>query len=136
MAYPLENDLFPLNIFEENYQKLNKILINGFNDLAKNEGEIWLIPQLAEQYSIQILSLTQEKLDIALTHYYTNNGDLVLDPEFVLRVYPELKILEVMQYHDKFGIQKSYHSDGRINPEIKIQLNQYFGRWVDMLNVD
>jgi len=120
------------NIFELNYMKLHKIL-PSISEVSSDKKEVELTSQLQEKYSVQFISFTAEYYDISLSHYITENNDLIPDPEFVLRIYPNLKMMEVIQYQDKFGIQKAYHSNRRINPEIKININQYFGKWLDQV---
>jgi len=120
------------NIFELNYMKLGNLILN-INEISSNNKEAKLISQLQEKYSVQLLSFTAEYFDISLSKYITENNDLIPDPEFVLRIYPKFKIMEVIQYQDKFGIQKAYHSDKRINPDVKIKLNHYFAKWLDQV---
>jgi len=132
MATVSVEDIRFRNIFELNYMKLGNLILN-INEISSDNKEIKLISQLKEKYSVQLLSFTPKYFDISFAHYITENNDLIPDPEFVLRIYPNLRLMEVLQYQDKFGIQKAYHSDMRINPDVKIKLNQYFAKWLDLI---
>jgi uncharacterized protein YqiB (DUF1249 family) len=123
------------NIFEMNYFNLISILHNIDDNFLNIGKDLQLISSLSENYSVQLVASNDNHYDISITHYFLQNGDLIPDPEFVLRVYPIYKMVEVLQYQDKFGIQKAYFTNGRINPDVKIKLNRYFGKWLDRLEI-
>jgi len=127
-----QRDFIPKNIFEKNYEKISNILPN-IDAISSQNIEIQLIPQLKDKYSVQLLSFNTEYIDISFSHYILENNDLIPDPEFVLRTYPNVKIIEVLQYQDRFGIQKAYHSDRRINPEVKVKINHFLGKWLELI---
>jgi len=135
MATVSVEDIRFRNIFELNYMKLHKIL-PSISEVSSDKKEVELTSQLQEKYSVQLISFATEYYDISLSHYITENNDLIPDPEFVLRIYPKLKMMEVIQYQDKFGILKSYYSDMRINPEVKLTINPFFGKWLDQLLIN
>lgn len=74
---------------------------------------------------------------IALSHYYKQNGDMMADPDMVLKVYPESKMVEPMTFQqDNLGIyQEVYLDDGRWFPKLHRHLTSFLTMWTkNMIN--
>lgn len=86
--------------------------------------------------SVNILGSTDEYTDLALSHYYEQNGDLVPDPDMEIRVWKHGAV-EALAYQDTYGYQRVYHDfdaeTGRptkYSPRAKKELNSFLAKWL------
>jgi len=70
--------------------------------------------------------------DIALAHYYKQNGDMMADPDMEIRIFPELQMAEALTYQqDGLGLyQVVYPEPGKVYPRRKRDLNQFLNQWL------
>lgn len=69
----------------------------------------------------------------SLAHYYNQNGDMVPDPDMVVRVDPEMKMAEVWSYQDSFRYDQVYiEQEGKVMvyPKLKKDLNHFMKQWL------
>ena len=118
-------------IYEQNYKRLKKLIpdldtlpancyrkskSNGFMDL-----------------SFEVLSRGTDQFICAMAHYFEMNGDLVPDPDMEIRVVPSMKMVEALTFQDQFGFQVVYPEPGKVNPQVKKELNQFLRQWLGNL---
>lgn len=77
---------------------------------------------------------------IALSHYGTQNGDSMADPDMQILVHPELKMAEALTYQndylpfEKLRFQQVYiERDGKklVNTRLKTELNSFLNTWLN-----
>ncbi len=64
---------------------------------------------------------------IAMSHCYKcDNGDIIPDPNTVIRLFPESKTAEAIEYQDHFSCELAYTDNfTKVIPKIKIRLNSF-----------
>lgn len=77
---------------------------------------------------------------IALAHNYTQNGDLMTDPDMEIRIYesPNYSYAEALTYQDQFGYQQVYtrkNNQTFVNQALKQKLNSFLNQWLKNLKV-
>jgi len=72
---------------------------------------------------------------IAMAHNYSQNGDLMADPDMEIAIYPGMKMAEALTYQqDGLGIyQEVYPEPGFVNVRLKRELNSFLNQWLDNL---
>jgi len=72
---------------------------------------------------------------ISLAHNFTQNGDLMADPDMEIRIYPYAGFIEALTYQlDSMGIyQVVYPEPGKVYPRIKKDLNRFLNQWLSNL---
>jgi len=126
-------ECLPKNVYEKNYEILHQICPNIYERLLA--GDIDLSNENHIQLKIELLKKQNNYYDITISHNFVENGDVVPDPEFILRLYPKYELVEIVQYQDRFGIRYVYLPNGKIDPKAKIELNHYFSTWVSQINI-
>ena len=68
----------------------------------------------------------------SLTHWFKQNGDLCKDPDMVIIVYPNLKMVEALTFEQSIPpiFQEVYLPDGRYYPGVKKELNSFLRQWL------
>lgn len=74
-------------------------------------------------------------LRIAMAHNYTQNGDLMADPDMEIRINPSDRTVEALTYQqDGLGIyQEVYPEPGKVIPKLKTDLNRFLNQWLSNL---
>jgi len=113
-------------IYERIYQKLERII-----------GNLSCIPHNIrfEAYGFMDLSVDKLYVDgqsvtIAMSHYFRQNGDMIPDPDMVIRIYPAMKMAEALTYQDCFGFRMVYPSPDQVNFRAKKDLNVFLNQWL------
>jgi len=129
-----------MTIYEQIYKKLQEI---GVTDkLLNREGEAAAKSKVDSFMDLNFDLLlsefdtdTKEILhhDMALSHYYKMNGDMVADPDMVIRIYPARKMAEAMTYQDFFGYKVVYNPNGSYSPQQKKSQNAFLLQWLNNL---
>lgn len=84
--------------------------------------------------NLDILHRRPDRLIIALSHYYKQNGDLVADPDLELAVYPMQEKAEALAYQDCWGYRRVYGEDGTdVDERAKRELNSFLNQWLTNL---
>lgn len=79
------------------------------------------------------------KYTIAMAHNYTQNGDVMADPDMEIRIIPSMKMAEALSFRQDGGIPINQHVyeevDGKtmVYPMIKKELNTFLSGW--LLNI-
>jgi uncharacterized protein YqiB (DUF1249 family) len=123
-------------IYETMFDKMQKIgiLDNTGHPAFKEYLKIENKPYMA----LALDRLTTEKegtIRISMAHNYTQNGDLMADPDMEIRIYPGLKAVEALTYQqDGLGIyQQVYPEPGKVCPKLKKDLNIFLNGWLKNL---
>ncbi|MDX8367703.1 DUF1249 domain-containing protein [Cytobacillus sp. IB215665] len=117
-----------MNIYMKNYKKLNQVLTQCFGDDLSTGNHISL-------ESAGFMDLVVEVIGddlISLSHYYELNGDLMADPDMVIRLYPEQQTCEALSFqNDSLGVyQKVYVDEKHYYPRLKRELNSFLSLWL------
>lgn len=66
-------------------------------------------------------------VDYSLCFYGEQNGDLMRDPDLVVRVYHNLKMAEVLSFRNDYigTYQEVYPEEGKYIPRLMRELNSY-----------
>ena len=95
--------------------KAFKVKSEGFMDLS-----IETHPHLStESYRV-----------VSLTHYYEQNGDLVPDPDMMIRVYLDRKTVEPATFQDSYRFQEVYLEGNRWRPQLAKELSSFLATWL------
>lgn len=72
---------------------------------------------------------------LSIAHYFSQNGDLCSDPDMVLLVYPELKMVEAYSFQMAIPpiFQEVYPEPGKYVPRYKKELNSFLREWLTTL---
>ena len=72
----------------------------------------------------------EESVTIAMSHYFRQNGDMIPDPDMVIRIYPAMKMAEALTYQDCFGFRVVYTAHDQINLKARKDLNVFLNQWL------
>lgn len=120
-----------MNIHTHIYKKLTKLgviaLVDSGVSHAKSEREPYM------PLSYDRLYTEGDAIIIALAHNYTQNGDLMADPDMQIRVIPKHELAEALTYQqDSLGIyQEVYPEPGKVAPRLKKELNRFLNQWLN-----
>ena len=130
-------------IYETIYKKLDKLIPLGVKELQEGEGFIKLKSDAYMDLNVDCLKHKEHPKGgqgghcfiIVMAHNYTQNGDVMADPDMEIAIYPDMKMAEALTYQqDGLGIyQMAYPEPGLINPKLKKQLNSFLNQWLDNL---
>jgi predicted metalloenzyme YecM len=119
------------------FEKLVKLgIINQDGNLKFNE---YLKLKSGNFMDLNIDHLSYKNDDrsivISLAHNYIQNGDVMADPDMEIRIIPSMKMVEALTFkQDSIGIyQQVYLEDGRFNPTLKNDLNNFLNFWLKNL---
>jgi len=115
------------DIYNKNYLKLEKL---GFLNVFEKE--------YITLKSSGFMDLVLEKLyknTMSLTHYYEMNGDLVRDPDIVVKIDINKKECEVLEYQDFYSYKRVYDDEGNFNDNVKIELNCFLNYFLNNLEM-
>jgi hypothetical protein len=128
-------------IYEKIYEKLDKLIPLGVSNLKEGEGFTKLKSGGFMELSIEFLHYDHPKgkqegcFIIAMAHNYSQNGDLMADPDMEIAIYPEMKMAEALTYQqDSLGIfQRVYPEPGFVDVRAKKELNLFLNQWLGNL---
>lgn len=84
--------------------------------------------------NLDILHRRPNRLIIALSHYYKQNGDMIADPDMELAIYPHQEKAEALAYQDIWGYRRVYGEDGATEDmKAKRELNWFLNQWLTNL---
>ena len=85
-------------------------------------------------FNLDILHRRPDRIIIAISHYYEQNGDSVADPDMELAVYPQREKAEALAYQDIWGYRRVYGEDGAtVDMKAKRELNSFLNQWLTNL---
>ena len=113
-------------IYEENFKRMEKIF-----------GAGWFLKEGAQVLKSEgFMDLHFECIGpntFALAHYFTQNGDMVPDPDMEIRVFPDLKMVEALTLQNQFAFSRVYPDPERptaFYPKVKKELNSFLAFWL------
>lgn len=119
------------NVYETIYSKLDK-LTGGIEKFASQNNN----KKIQSAGFMDLVIECNSKNEISLTHYYKVNGDLIPDPDMLVKIIPELKMAEALTYQDTYRYQQVYLDDGkRYYPQLKKDLNTFLNKWLSNLKL-
>ncbi len=83
--------------------------------------------------NLDILHRRPDRIVIALSHYYKQNGDMIADPDMEVAVYPQRETAEALAYQDCYSYRRVYVQDNAIDIKAKRDLNQFLNQWLTNL---
>ncbi len=120
-------------------ERVFKRLVRLVPDLADLEAGVARVSKISESgvfmdLHLDVLSRSESSAEIiiklALAHYYKQNGDLVPDPDMVIRVRLMGETAEALSYQDWQSYKEVYLGDGQINVTQKVHQNIFLGQWL------
>lgn len=103
------------------------------NLLTIEESGKSIVPNFMD-LNLDVLHKRSNRILIALSHYYKQNGDMIADPDMELAVYPKLEIAEALSYQDSFCYRTIYSDDnGTEDIKAKKELNAFLDQWLSNL---
>ena len=116
-------------IYDRIYMKLNQII-----DFEKLFRKKYLKYKSAGFMDLNIDFLRKNYDDtfvIAMAHNFTQNGDLMCDPDMEIRIFPKTETAEALTFQlDSLGIFQRVYQDNKVNIEIKKDLNRFLDKWL------
>ena len=87
---------------------------------------------------IEVIGKGESWADYSLAHYFEQNGDLMADPEMVVRVFSNTKSAYALSYKlDSLGVNQEVYiernSERLVNVRLRKQLNSFLGMWLGNL---
>jgi len=119
-------------VYETNYDKLNRLVMNNINMFVESENYL----KLQSSGFMDLVIECNERNIISLTHYYEQNGDLCPDPDMLIEIYPDRQMCEVLHYQDTYGYKQvypNYPTKDRYYPAHKKDLNNFLRFWLNNL---
>jgi len=107
-------------------------LLNSFVDLYKLNQSETTYKQIDGKLRFQIIEKTSIEIIISIAKYREENGDMIADPEFIIKVNLDKKFVEAISYQDQFGFRPVYFTDGTIDIEARYEINSYLKSWLTM----
>ena len=116
-------------IYERIFTRLNMII-----DFEKLFRKKYLKYKSAGFMDLNIDFLRCEDNDVyifSMAHNYTQNGDLMCDPDMEIRIFPKTEMAEALTFQlDSLGIFQRVYQDNKVNIEIKKDLNRFLDKWL------
>lgn len=83
--------------------------------------------------NLDLLYRDHEIIKVALSHYYEQNGDLIADPDMVIRVDTKTETVEALSYQDTYTYREVYPEGGEADVRTKKELNEFLLQWLTNL---
>jgi hypothetical protein len=117
------------DIYQSNFNKMEKL---GFFEVGRYKK---IKSQGFMDFVLEVIDRGEKYIDYSLAHYFEMNGDLMVDPEMVVRVFPSVEMVDVLSYRqDSLGLNQEVYieRDGKrlVNLRLKRQLNSFLGFWL------
>lgn len=86
---------------------------------------------------IDVLQDNDKERIITLAHNYIQNNGVIADPDVEIRIFKGLQKAEALRYQqDLLGIYQSvYPESGKVNSQVKKQLNEFLQDWLQILKL-
>lgn len=123
-------------IYEKNYDRLMKIA-PGLEERLLNYKSSEYIYGKSEStgymdFTLEVLDRDKTGFYISITHYYTQNGDLVPDPDMEILVRLENKTVEALHFQDWMRYHEVYDDKRKramVNTKQKESQNKFLQDW-------
>ena len=83
--------------------------------------------------NLDLLSRNDEIITVALSHYYEQNGDLIPDPDMVIRINTKTETVEALTFQDTYVYREVYLDQNRVDLKAKKELNEFLLQWLTNL---
>jgi uncharacterized protein YqiB (DUF1249 family) len=83
--------------------------------------------------NLDLLSRNDERITVALSHYYEQNGDLIADPDMVVRIDTKSETVEALTFQDMYTYREVYLDGNRVDVKAKNELNEFLLQWLTNL---
>lgn len=83
--------------------------------------------------NLDLLSRDNDIITVALSHYYERNGDLIADPDMVIRIDTNTETVEALSYQDTYIYREVYENGNRVDVKAKKELNEFVLQWLTNL---
>jgi uncharacterized protein YqiB (DUF1249 family) len=116
-------------IYHKIYEKLKKLGVLDINEYKKIASPGFM------DLSIDIIRDNDDERVIAMAHNGVQNGDVMADPDMEIKIHKKLETAEALTYqNDYIGIyQEVYPEKGKVNIQLKRELNRFLNQWLDNL---
>ncbi|MBC8560781.1 GNAT family N-acetyltransferase [Clostridiaceae bacterium NSJ-33] len=69
--------------------------------------------------------------ELSMMHTYTQNGDLMRDPDMVLRIDSDTQTIQAVSYElSSMGIYQEVFTEGGYRPKLQKELNSFLSNWL------
>lgn len=126
-------------VYETIFKRLAKIGIIDSEGRPQFGEAIKLKSDGFMDLNLDLLFEEDGKYTIAMAHNYTQNGDVMADPDMEIRIIPSMKMAEALSFRQDGGIPINQHVYEVVNgktmvyPSIKKELNTFLSGW--LLNI-
>lgn len=130
------------SIYERNYERLIKIVPDLETRLteAKKSGERNLYGKSRQSgyqdFSFDLLDFDKTSFYVAIAHYYKQNGDMVPDPDMVIRIDISEQIVEALTFQNSLYYSEVYddtYTRKLTNLKEKKSQNNFLATWLKNL---
>lgn len=123
-----------MNSYEIIYKRLVKLgvlaILDAGHDNAKShiDGSGGALMDL----NLDVVDRNGDRIVIALSHYFEQNGDLCADPDMEIRIYPAARWAEALTFQQTNPdiYQVVYPEPGKICPRLSRELNWFLKMWL------
>ena len=118
------------DIYARIYRKLQKLVPEHLTIEESGKSKVDGYMDL----NLDVLHKRSNRILIALSHYYKQNGDMIPDPDMQIAVYPKLELAEAIAYQDCVCYREIYSDDkGTEDTKAKKELNAFLDQWLTNL---
>lgn len=130
------------SIYERNYERLLKIVPDLETRLSKSKksGERNLYGKSRQSgyqdFSFDLLDFDKTSFYVAIAHYYKQNGDMVPDPDMVIRIDISEQIVEALTFQNSLYYSEVYddtYTRKLTNLKEKKSQNDFLATWLKNL---
>jgi uncharacterized protein YqiB (DUF1249 family) len=83
--------------------------------------------------NVDVLSRNDGIITAALSHYYEQNGDLIPDPDMVVRIDTRSETVEALTYQDTYTYREVYPDTNQVDVKTEKELNEFLLQWLTNL---
>lgn len=117
-------------IYEYIYDRIIKLIdpTKDYEKFLSSRGDVFM------PLSVEIIRRAKGYYEVAIAHYYEQNGDLMADPMMIVKVRDH-KMAEALTYQqDSMGVyQEVYVDENRYYPKLRKELNGFLLGWLKNL---
>jgi len=121
-----------ITLAESNYKKLLKVIpcLNDKNTYSldsygKSQSSGFM------DFNLDFINITDSYIDIAISHYFKQNGDSIPDPDMIVRVFIDQALVFPLTYQDQFGYNEITDNSSL---SLKLSLSQFLSSWLTNLH--
>lgn len=123
--------------FSMNYRRLLKLAPDLEERLLKGEEVYGKSIQTGYMdFNLELIHKDSTGFYLAISHYFKQNGDMVADPDMVIRFDPDTQIVEALSYQDQWGYKEVYdniYDRKMVRMKEKQAQNSFLSGWLTRL---